>query len=555
MKRRMLEILVTVMLLVVPLGPVYGYEAMRGHTGVVLYDEQNALNVYTLLAGAGETISYLIGLRGGIVHEWRLADIIPLEVNTDPDYTAGPQVETLAALRPGLHDRLLTNGNLLRGYRPDTYDAQGKINIFPASGQGGGVLEFTWDGQLVWWYTMKTRTEIQHHSFYRVEQPSAQHGNEVLGNTFILGWELIDEATALAAGRDPTTVGSEGIWPDFIREVNQAGDTVWEWRTWDHVGPGPNEFDINAQTIPVNESDRDWTHGNSVEYNPQTGYVAISFRNWGEFFLIDHDGTFVPNDPAQSIANAAGPGGEIKFRWGNPGNYGAGTLPSFNTDGDQRIFGQHCVVFLGIDDTNPGNPENILIFDNGWHRPRGNRSRSVEIGPVDMVNWESTPIVWTYRSINSSSLYTAFQGGTQRLYEDATTGEKWTFLTSSAEGQLIQVYTNSSRQNQVVWDFVMPAIDSATDTRRCYHDDGVNNSIHRAHQYLPTYPGLVGKTLQPTGNIAGDCSQFYDLWDTSVVAGSGEEPPPLTGWGFGGTGIGGGGSGGGTGAGGGGGGY
>jgi hypothetical protein len=559
MLKRLIGILAVVVIVVLPLGTAHSYEVMRGYTGVVVYDEVNAKTAYTLLATASEYVSYLIDMKGNIVHQWDLTASMPLMAHTAAGYTDGPQVETVAALRPGLHDRLLVNGHLLRGYQPDTYATPGtvntvagtgKVNINPGGGSSGGVLELTWDNQLVWFYVMKDPTHIQHHTFYRVEDPNAPN----YGNTFLLGWELKTPAECIAQGRI-THIGPVGIYPDYIVEVNPAKQTVWEWHVWDHLGANnPAKFDVNAQIDPVNQSDADWTHGNTVEYNPVTGQLIFNSRNWGEFFIIDHDGTFVAGNPTQSIANAAGPGGDITFRWGNPGNYGAGNLPRFIDDGDQVIFGEHCVVWLGVDAVNAaGTPGNILIFDNGWNRPTGNRSRSVEMKP-NYSNWlDKNQMVWNYASVNESSFYTAYQGGTGRIYQDATTGEKWTFVTSTGEGQLFQVYTNAQGKNSVVWDFVMPAIDPATGKRRCYHDDGTNNSIHRAHQYLPTYAGLAGKDLSITAyteKLTGDCPPAY-LQFTAP----GTYETPIAGFGYGRAVGGGGGGAGGAGGAGGGGGY
>jgi hypothetical protein len=87
----------------------------------------------------------------------------------------------------------------------------------------------------------------------------------------------------------------------------------------------------------------------------------------------------------------------------------------------------------------------------------------------------------------------------------------WTFVTSTGEGQLFQVYTNAFGQSRVVWDFIVPRLSGGN--RMCYHDDGTNNSVHRAHQYLPDYTAFAGKDLTPTqGNLSGNCPQMWNLW-------------------------------------------
>jgi hypothetical protein len=277
-------------------------------------------------------------------------------------------------------------------------------------------------------------------------------------------------------------------------------EVIWEWHVWDHLGDGPGQFNINAETDPLVISDADWTHGNTVEYDPVSGMLMTNFRNWGETFLIDHAGTFVAGDPAASIAAAAGPAGEVIFRWGSPATYGAGDPPRFNDDGDQQLFGSHCAVFLGTGDNfNFGTYGNILIFDNGWNRPQGNRSRSVEIAP-NMADWEATEVVWNYASGDQGSFYTAFQGGTQRLANGNT------FITSTGEGHLFQVTPDRT----VVWDFVNPRRNNGVP--QCWNFDNRNSSIHRAHQFSPDHPGLAGKDLSRKAHIVGGCEQIWNNW-------------------------------------------
>ena len=579
MSKKTVGILVVLLLLLAPLGSVYASETFRMHTGVVINDK-DAMDVLTLFAPGGEHTSWLIGNKGNVVHAWNLEDSIPISAApTGPGDTAyfdGPQVQSVNALGPGLHDRLLPNGNLLRGYRPDTYDyAPGaavnnvdenfKVGYSPAGGTAGGVLELDWKNNLLWWYPLKDAMHIQHHTFYRVVDTSPYQGH-----TFILAWEYIDCATALAAGR--TTCAGEAIYPDMIREVDANKNTVWEWHVWDHttaVQTDAHKFFLDAQTTD-HQPERDWTHGNTVEFNPVTDQVIINFRNWGEFFIIDHGATYVDGDPAASIALAATDAGDPIFRWGNPVNYGAGEGPEFNYDGDQELFGEHCVVWLGVDYQNGYGPAgNVLIFDNGWNRPAGNRSRSVEMTPNGVgaagvaveADWlqPNSPLVWDFAPIDASAFYAHHQGGTGRVYTDPDDSNVfWTFVTSTQMGALFQVKTDLNllpgRTDTVVWDFIVPLI-GADGKRLCYHDDGQRNTVHRAHQYLLDYPAFDGRKIEAQYAFSGNCTQYYDLWDSKVVAGGAEEAAPLTGWGFTGTGIGGGGGGGAAGGGGGGGGY
>lgn len=491
MRKKLLIAIAMALLIAMPQGSVFAYEAMQGSSGVIIWDEANAFNGYTLISPGSETTTYLIDMEGYIVHTWE------------------------TGVRPGLHCRLLDNGHLLRGYRPTVdYNGDPVGSGVSIGGQSGGVQEYDWDGNLVWHYINKTDTSVHHHTFTR--KPN--------GNTLVLLWEKIECVDAAAMGRDPSTCDdADGLWPDLIVEVDDTAypgipNQVWEWRVWDHLiqnvsptGPNygepidnPDKFDVNFFVPNIPWGYKDWNHGNTVEWNQVTDQIIFNSRNWGEFYIIDY------------------PSGDIVFRWGSPGSYGDGELPSFNDDGDQQLFGPHAAVWLGTgDNTNFGTLGNILIFDNGWNRPAGNRSRSVEITPdfTSPADWKNSTVVWDYAAGDQGSFYTAFQGASQRLPNGNT------FITSTGEGHLIQV----TPDEDVVWDFVMPRKD-ADGFPECYHFDSSDSSIHRAHQYGSDHPGLVGKNLTRKGHIAGDCPQMWKLWGTQYA------PSPLvapTGWGTG----------------------
>ncbi len=73
------------------------------------------------------------------------------------------------------------------------------------------------------------------------------------GNTLVFAWEQKSWEEAVKRGRDPRLTAWQGvvspadpekervhgIWPDFVREVDKNGKTVWEWHVWDHIGSGP----------------------------------------------------------------------------------------------------------------------------------------------------------------------------------------------------------------------------------------------------------------------------------------------------------------------------
>jgi hypothetical protein len=496
MKKVILLTVAVAMFIAMPLSSVFAYEALIGHTGVLQYDESLALDGYVLFSPSGKLKSYLIDMEGYIINEW------------------------LTNSGPGLHDRLLPNGHLLRGYTPEGWgrSASEGVKARPVSigGAAGGVQEYDWDGNLLWEYPAISDIPgegfVQHHSFYRMNN----------GNTLILLWEEVTMEDSLALGRDPALVGEQyGLWPDAVIEVNPAKQIVWEWHAFNHLvqnrDPGlpnygepidnPNKFDMNFY-VPTRFGTHDWSHCNTIEYNEVTDQIIVNFRNWGEFYVFDH-----------STPDSAG---SILYRWGNPGAYGAGELPEWPLDGDQKLWGPHCAVWLGTgDNVNFGTLGNILVLDNGWLRPSGTFTRSVEVSP-NSDNWlDPDQFVWDWTGTDKTGFYSTFQCGTQRLSNGNT------FVTSTDGGHFVEV----THEKKVVWEFVVPGFD-ADGTAQCYTNDRVLSSVHRAHKYGADYPGFVGKDMSRKGHIAPGCTQMWDLWGEDLSVTPVEAAVPITGWGI-----------------------
>jgi hypothetical protein len=434
-------ILAAIAAIILGVSVLSAYEAIVGPTGVLLYDKDKSYEGYTLFSPMGNKTTYLIDMEGYVIHTW------------EAEYT------------PGAYAALLENGNLLRA---------GSLRGSPATfgGVGGILQEIDWDGNVVWEYKLLNDNEVQHHCFARIPN----------GNTLILAWERISVEDFIAKGRDLKKIPVRGpgfngkfqndFWVDFVREVNPAGETVWEWHVWDHVGTGPYQFDINYTVVDPMGSEFDWTHFNTVEYIEENDQVLLNSRNFSEFYIIDHKS------------------GKMVYRWGNPSAYGQGEPPSWMNNGDQKVFGSHNATYLGRN--------RFLLFDNGSERPEGNRSAAVE------VDARTGNIEWQYTASSSNSLYSARQGGAQRLSNGNT------LITSANSGHLIEV----TQDKQVVWDFVNPV--AGQNEASCYLGGGgrAANMIHRAYRYAGDYPGLQGKNLSRKRHLAEGCPEFYKVYKT-----------------------------------------
>ena len=416
--------------------PAAAYEAFSGPLGLLYSDKSKAFDGYTLVAPLQTNVTYLMDMDGNIINEWTC--------DTTPFYS-----------------ELLPNGNLIRhGRLPDAWPAYGGVS--------GVLQEYDWSGNKVWEYKMFTPgVEVSHHTF------------EVMpnGNYMLLGWEHKSYDEMVKAGRDVNLPGHsvfkdgmkidgrmvEGIWPDFVREINRQGETVWEWHVWDHLGKGPDKIDINVFLTPKRSpvtAGPDWTHFNGVSYNPNTDQVALTSRNLGEVYIIDKKT------------------GNIVSRWGNPANYGEGKFPSgYYDDGDTELFGPHAPDWTS--DTT------VSIFDNGDARLSANYSRAVE---VDVTTGK---IVWQWRPADvgttPSNFYTATQGGCQKLPNG-----NWLITSTNTGGHTIEV----TPDKEIVWEFINPLGRG----NKVYATSGKHGQtgqfmVHKSLRYAKDHPRLAGKDM------------------------------------------------------------
>lgn len=396
-----------------------------------------------LFAPLNSTNTYLMDNQSNIVHTWS------------------------SNYRPGNSVYLLEDGTLLR-----TANTGG--TNFNTGGAGGRIERFNWEGQLLWAYDLNGPDYRLHHDI----EPLAS------GNILMIAWERIDEADALAAGRDPSLLSDGALWPDVIIELaptgSYGGDIVWVWRVWDHliqdfddtkpnygvVSNHPGRIDLNHA---LNES-ADWNHINAIDYNENLDQIVLSVRQFSEVWVIDHGTT--PAEAAGSTGGRYGKGGELLYRWGNPQTYRAGT------DAEQQLFVQHDAQW--IPDGYPG-AGRLLVFNNGGGRTNGNWSSVDEIvTPIDGAGAYSNTApfappapTWTYAATPPSSFYAMNISGAQRLPNGHT------LICDGPTGLFFEV----TGDGEIVWSY---ALDSA---------------VFRVTRYATNYSGLA--VLYPAPSEAG----------------------------------------------------
>src|SRR5690606_23710082 len=96
------------------------------------------------------------------------------------------------------------DGHVLRGGREPE-----PLGGFSGGGQGGRFQKFTFDGELVWDYTLNTEQRLPHHDV------------EILpnGNVLAIVWEAKDRAATEAVGRRAGFIPANGIWSDVLVEL------------------------------------------------------------------------------------------------------------------------------------------------------------------------------------------------------------------------------------------------------------------------------------------------------------------------------------------------
>jgi hypothetical protein len=454
--------------------------------------DPGSLDGYVLFAPITSNNTYLIDKCGYLVHTWT------------------------STHHPGQSVYFLEDGTLLRS---------GSTNntVFTSGGNGGIIEKFSWNSTLTWSYLISSATECQHHDIRQLPN----------GNVLAIVWELKTNAEAIAAGRNPATVGTT-LWSEKIVEVQQTGintgNIVWEWHVWDHlvqeydatksnygnISQHPELLNLNYTGGGTNV---DWLHCNSIDYNESLDQILISSHNLGEVWVIDHSTT-----TAEAASHAGGvhaKGGDFLYRWGNPIAYNRGT------QGDKKLFGQHNAHWIENGMTDGGK---IMIFNNGMGRPAGNYS-SIDIinTPVDGSGNYSIPAVmayqpdtiwWTYEAPVPTDFYSTNISGAQRLSNGNT------IICEGPQGIFFEIDSSKS----TVWRYVNPVNQAGPISQG---SAAVQNLVFRCSLYEPSFPGFTGQTLTP-GNpielnpLSYTCTMITGIEEQDMKPGILPYPNPFT---------------------------
>ena len=447
----------------------------------LLRNEPEASPGYVLFTQLTEDTSYLVDREGRVVHTW----------TTDLPADAGS---------------LLDDGSLLR---------QGRIaepENFLAGGVTGYLQRVSWDGEVTWQWRMGDAERILHHDLELLPN----------GNVLVIAWEQISAEQARAAGRRPELIPEQGLWADWLLEVEPLppddARVVWEWHVWDHLVqdqdpslPGygtpsghPRRLDVNADGhaamiddeeleqlkalgyVPddatAEDVQSDFLHMNSVDYHPALDQIVVSVPEVGEIWIIDHSTT--TEEARTSSGGRSGHGGDLLYRWGNPRVYGRGSAV------DQRLFYQHQVLWIPDGWPHAGH---LTVFNNGGER---GWSSVLEIRPPLAADgssplppgepWGPAEPVWVYMAEPRESFYAPFISGAHRLPDGNT------FVCSGPQGRFFEV----TPAGDVVWEYRNPFHGDAPG----WHPPGVEKvpyAAFRATKVPPDHPALAGRDLAP----------------------------------------------------------
>jgi len=336
----------------------------RKGVGLIASDPERASPGFTLFAPlfVESRNAYLIDLQGKITHTWHMP------------------------YSPGLSGYLTERGTLYyNGRTPE----KNHLSRFPF--KGGAALEADWSGKVLW--------EVRH--------PDHHHDGILLRNGNVLldcmGEVPRDIARRVKGGIEEPEMQSgqylsrpqteaDKMYSSYFAEVTQAGKTVWEWRTWEHLDPVADGIaEIQAPRTM-------WHQGNSVKELPD-GDILASFR------------------PTSTVVRISRKTGKIVWKLGPP-----------------TVCGQHAPTPLANG--------NVLIFDNGVHRLDDSMpySRVIEVNPA------TNEIVWKYQDSPAWNFFSPRMGHAQRLPNGNT------LITESSFGRFFEV----TKEGDIVWEYVSP---------------------------------------------------------------------------------------------------
>jgi hypothetical protein len=420
---------------------MYGQQTMG-----LFFNNEGTENGYTLFSNNETT--YLIDNCGYVINTWM------------SDYKSSN----------GLF--ITQEGNLVR---------MGQIIGSAMIGGEGGIIErYSWNGDLEWEYRIADDGFIVHHDM--IMMPN--------GNILATVWQKVTAQQAVQEGR--TYIGdfyNEQIWEIQPLQNNQA-NIVWRWSALDHVvqdaDPSksnygnivdhPELIDLNYITAEL-DSNHDWLHFNSIDYNEELDQIAVSSRNNSEVYILDHSTSI--QEAASNSGGKYGKGGDILYRYGNPEAFNHGTQT------ERILYQAHDVSWIKTDDYQ----NDFLIFNNKYI---DNTRSQIQIwtNPADNGEYQfskeslfgAEDILWTYDDVG---FYSSRMSSAQMMLNGNI------LTTEGTSGEISEI----TQTKEKVWKYINPVNRNG--------GPGIQggtpqfNSLFKSIRYRSDYVGFENKDLSP----------------------------------------------------------
>ena len=483
---------------------VQAQESFLVPTETRYWDQSKAYNGYTLFGTRGT--SYLIDMEGHLIHTWNLG--------TNPRFTEAGTLLDAVGGNP-------SNSNVWK--------------------------ELDWDGNVVWQYTETRSGYYPHHDFAKIFNPKLGDSTFI----YIANKDLTSQQ-CLDAGCNPANTYT-GAQMDVIVEVNRQGTVIWEWWFFNHVVQDidatkstygvikdtPGRINLNLAGNPVQ---KDWMHCNSLDYNQDLDLMVINSVH-GEFYVIDHGNTFIPNNPDSSITLAASTRGDFLYRFGDPAKYNQGNPPSIqanwekSTAGNKQIGGAHDIqwikpglpgagdfmVFNNAENLFELTPQSYVMEINPYLNAAGTNTGNFVNPPTAGYNIVYSPdpnlmkekknvskqTVWRYSSKNNTSFYSTIGSSAQRLPNGNT------FICSMNDGHFFEV---APADTSIVWEYINPVTRDGIKKIKTDHYP-TYNGVFRAYRYTADHPALTGHDLTPGSTITTAEPNYYIPSDLDALKG------------------------------------
>jgi len=305
-----------------------------------------------------------------------------------------------------------------------------------------------------------------HHDFERSGNPVGYYTGDTCwlpeidptkGTTLLLANHVVGGDGITAPPASTSSISTHPLYDDSFYEIDAAGNQLWSWHAWEHVGQ--MGFDqkaldaiYNVQVAGAPGAATDWTHMNQVaRLGANAWYNQGDLRFHPDNLIFDSRSSSMlaivaRNDHPTGLWKA----GDIVWRVGP--NYGYGN-PEYSLG---EIIGPHNTHMIpqGL----PG-AGNILVFDNGgfsgfgslitglpgtWPNKFRFYSRVVEFNPVTLK------VVWEYAvphaTDSAPKFFSTLISNIQRLKNGNT------LVTQGGSGRVFEV----TRNGEIVWDYRSP---------------------------------------------------------------------------------------------------